>query len=72
MSTLHIDNFSESLCLITDKTFPRTTPLTFLEQSISDSTSNPPIDNFSDKSKGVEFISTSDFNQFCDTFLYYF
>ena len=64
MSTMHIDNLSEFSCLTTDKTFPRTIPFTFSEQSTSDSTSKPPIDSFSDKSSAVVFISTRDFNQF--------
>ena len=64
ISTLHIDKLSEFSCLTTDKTFPKTMPLTFNEQSIRDSTSKPPIDSFSDKSSGVVFISTRDFNQF--------
>ena len=58
ISTSQIDNLSAPSCFKTDKTLPKTTPLTFLEQSSSDSTSNPPIDNFQ-RSSGVVLISTN-------------
>ena len=64
ISTLHIDNLSELLCFTTDNTFPNTIPLNSDEVSTNDSTSNPPIDSFSDNCSGVVFISTSSFNQF--------
>ena len=68
-STIHIDNFSEFLCLSTDNTLPNIISLTFNEQSIKDSTSKPPMESFSDNSSGVVFISTKSFNQLCETFI---
>ena len=59
-----IESLSDPSCFKTDNTFPKTTPFTFFEQSSNDSTSNPPIDNFSERSSGVEVISTKFFNQF--------
>jgi len=64
ISTWQIESLSEPPCFKTDNTLPKTTPFTFSEQFSNDSTSNPPIDNFSERSSGVEDISTKFFYQF--------
>ena len=64
ISTWQIESLSDPSCFKTDNTLPKTTPFTFTEQSYNDSTSNPPIDNFSERSSGEEVISTKLFNQF--------
>jgi len=64
ISTWQIESLSDPSCFKTDNTFPKTTPFIFFEQFSYDSTSNPPIDNFSESSSGVEVISTILFYQF--------
>ena len=51
ISTWQIESLSDPSCFTTDNTLPKTTPFTFSEQSSNDSTSNPPIDNFSERCK---------------------
>jgi len=64
MSTWQIESLSDPSCFKTDNTLPKTTPFSFSDQASNDSTSNPPIDNISERSSGVEVISTNFFNQF--------